>query len=395
MTKVLSYATIFLMLCLWYCCNSPSAPTKQPKTASTAQLPEIGGPFENREFFFIGMPDHIDAVDTSAGWTQPGAQKLVISGTIYHRDGRAPAPGVILYYYHTDKKGVYADREGLDRRVVRHGYLRGWVKSDENGRYAIYTSRPAPYPGSEQAAHIHPAIKEPCINQPYYIDEFVFDDDRFLTSAQRKRMENRGGSGILRVSTKGDIQIARHDIVLGLNIPDHPAAHLKNASGLEIGHDQPSFMPFHAYGPDKGSRACPVCKYGRNQGILYFVGNQPDWPDIRKWLLFLDQACLQRNGDLIAYFIYGNDNAYDAAKRRNELEALGKELGLQKIALTYVPSFSDTESEVHRSKVPQDTFNTFVVYRNRRIVDSFTGLKATEQNFQALLRSLERVGSEE
>ncbi len=48
-------------------------------------------------------------------------------------------------------------------------------------------------------AHIHTSIKEPNIDNEYYIDEFVFDDDKLLTGAKRKALENRGGSGVLRV----------------------------------------------------------------------------------------------------------------------------------------------------------------------------------------------------
>ena len=54
------------------------------------------------------------------------------------------------------------------------------------------------------------------------IDEFVFDDDILLTEEKRKKLENRGGSGILKVLNKGDLQIAAHNIILGLNIPNYP-----------------------------------------------------------------------------------------------------------------------------------------------------------------------------
>jgi protocatechuate 3,4-dioxygenase beta subunit len=170
---------------------------------------------------YIGMPENINSVDTSAGWTQNG-QKLLITGTIYNLDGKTPAPDVILYYYHTDIDGYYANNPDLDQQVERHGYIRGWVKSDKNGKYSIYTVRPAPYPNTDFEAHIHPAIKEPNIEKEYYIDEFVFDDDKLLTGEKRKKLQNRGGSGILSVIEKGDLQIAEHNIILGLNIPNYP-----------------------------------------------------------------------------------------------------------------------------------------------------------------------------
>ncbi len=349
----------------------------------------VGGPFENGEFLYIGMPENIKSIDTSAGWLQNG-QKLLITGTIYKLDGKTPAPNVILYYYHTDVNGVYAGKQGLDPRVVRHGYIRGWVKSDANGKYAIYTVRPAPYPNRNFEAHIHPAIKEPNIDKEYYIDESVFDDDKLLTGQKRKRLENRGGSGILRLFKKGDLQIAEHNIILGLNIPNYPETiKAENQSGLQIGEDQPSFGPFHAFGPDKGFRACPVCKYGRYHGIVYFVGNKPNWVDIKKWLTFLEQQSVERSKYLKAYFVYGNNNDYSKDSRQKELEKIGIELNLKNIALTFVPSFSDTDSEVHLSKINPDAENTFIIYRNRTIISKFINLKATEENFRLLVTELD------
>jgi protocatechuate 3,4-dioxygenase beta subunit len=211
---------VFLISVLQGCSGQTGNSTSNNPASKTAQG-VVGGPFENGDFLYIGMPDQIRSVDTSAGWSQDG-QKLLIRGTIYKADGRTPAPDVILYYYHTDINGYYPDREGLDPRVVRHGYIRGWVKSDEKGKYAIFTVRPAPYPQSDSPAHIHPAIKEPGIDKEYYIDEFVFDDDVLLTQSKRDALENRGGSGILKVSLQGDLAVAEHDILLGLNIPNYP-----------------------------------------------------------------------------------------------------------------------------------------------------------------------------
>ncbi len=349
----------------------------------------VGGSFENGEFMFIGMPENIKSIDTSKGWTQKG-QKLLVTGTIYKLDGKTPAPNVILYYYHTDINGVYAGKQGLDSRIIRHGYIRGWVKSDVNGKYSIYTIRPAPYPNSNFEAHIHPSIKEPNIEKEYYIDEFVFDDDELLTGEKRKKMENRGGSGILRLFKKNDLQIAEHNIILGLNIPNYPEKiKTELQSGLQIGEEQPSFIPFHAFGPDKGSRACPVCKYGRYHGIVYFVGNNPTWDDIKKWLTFLEQQSIARSKYLKAYFVYGNDHDYSKDKRQKELEKIGIELNLKNIALTFVPSFSDTESEANLNKINPDMENTFIIYRNRSIIDKYINLKPTQEIFNLLSKKLD------
>jgi len=202
-------------------CNAQSDSKNLIESSQYDDSKVVGGPFENGEFMYIGMPDEIKSIDTSDGWWLDG-QKLLITGSIFKLDGKTPAPNVILYYYQTDIKGYYSNKKGLDPRVARHGYIRGWVKSDSNGKYAIYTVRPAPYPNADEPAHIHPAVKEPNIKNEYYIDEFVFENDPLLNDSKRKRLENRGGSGILKVQNSGELQIAEHDIVLGLNIPNYP-----------------------------------------------------------------------------------------------------------------------------------------------------------------------------
>ncbi len=377
---------LIILSALFTCCTGQ--PKTNSKTASD-KVGMVGGPFENGEFMYIGMPEHINAIDTSAGWPQKG-QKLLITGTIYKLDGITPAPNVILYYYHTDINGVYSGNQALDPRVVRHGYIRGWVKSDSNGKYAIYTVRPAPYPNSKFEAHIHPSIKEPNIDKEYYIDEFVFDDDPLLTAEKRKKLPNRGGSGILRSYTKDDLQIAVNNIILGLNIPNYPETlKTKFQSGLQIGEDQPSFIPYHAYGPDQGSRACPVCKYGRYHGIIYFVGRHPNWNDIKKWLSFLEQQSVERNKYLKAYFVYGNGLNYTKDTRQKDLEHLGSELYLKKLALTFVPSFSDTASEIYLNKLNPNVENTFIIYRNRTIIDKYINLAPTTENFNKLTKALD------
>ena len=352
----------------------------------------IGGPFENGDFMYIGMPKHIPSIDTSPGWLEEG-QKLLITGTILQHDGITPAPNVIVYYYQTDTKGAYSNRKDLDQKVARHGYIRSWVKSDENGKYAIYTVRPAPYPNREDPAHIHPSIKEPNIDTEYYIDAFVFDDDPLLTSKKRNAMDNRGGSGVLRLLQKGDLQIAEHNIILGLNIPNYPSANNRQeaSSGRNIGEDVISFTPYHAWGPDRSTKTCPICKYGRYQGILYFVGKHTDWEEVKKWLVYLERESFERQKYLKAYFVYANELGQSNDKLITHLESIGKALNLQKVALTFVPSFSDHASEIDMNKINPAVENTFIIYKQSNIVSKFINLKPSPKNFALLSEALDKT----
>jgi protocatechuate 3,4-dioxygenase beta subunit len=351
----------------------------------------VGGGCDGCELMYVGIPEIIKSVDTSAGWSENG-QKLLITGRVYKLGGRIPAPDVIIYYWQTDNNGYYSPTERIDPKAKRHGHIRGWVKSNENGQYAICTNKPAPYPNESMPAHIHIAIKEPNIKDEYYIDEFVFDDDPLLTGPKRKSLENRGGSGILRILLDKELQIAEHNIILGLNIPNYPKqSQTKLNSGLEIGEDNPSFTPFHAYGPDKGTETCPVCKYGRFHGIVYFVGNSPNWSDIKNWLSFLERESVARSKYLKVYFVYGDDKDYTRESRRNLLENLGDQLNIKNIALTFVPSFYDERSEVILNKINPNVDNTFIIYKNRSIIEKFVNLKPTSSNYQLISQTLDKT----
>ncbi|MFM8744156.1 MAG: intradiol ring-cleavage dioxygenase, partial [Cytophagales bacterium] len=184
-------------------------------------------------------------------------------------------------------------------------------------------------------------------------------------------------------------------IILGLNIPNYPSATWKEqSSGLESGEDSPSFGPTHAGGPDKGTEACPVCKYGRYHGILYFVGNRPNWSDIKKWLPFLETESQMRGKYLKVYFVYGNEKGYDRESLQGELAAIGKELAIRQVALTFVPSLRDTISEVHLNKIDPVNENTFVIYRNRTIIDKRVNLSPNDANFQLIRGILDNTKTE-
>jgi len=382
-----------LLVSLLTSCNGQTKSNNQnPNVSKTDTKKIVGGGCDGCELMFVDMPTTISSIDTSAGWTDKG-QKLLVTGTVYEIDGKTPAPNVIIYYWQTDNNGYYSLKQGMSEEAKRHGYIRGWLKTDGNGKYSLYTIRPAPYPNEKLPAHIHLSIKEPDIEDEYYVDEINFDDDKLLIPHFKKYpQENRGGSGVVRVLLKDDLQIAEHDIVLGLNIPNYPKKlDAEVLSSLNIGEDQPSFIPFHAFGPDKGTRTCPVCKYGRYHGIIYFVGNNPNWEEIKLWLTFLEKESIAREKYLKAYFVYGNSKDFNKNNRQQELENIGTELGLKKTALTFVQSFKDTESEANLNKINPNVENTFILYKHRSIIDKYINLKPTDENFKLLSKTLDKT----
>lgn len=183
----------------------------------------IGGRCEGCEAIYESpVPfDALNETDTLPIFNEPGP-KLIVSGTVYKRDGRTPAPDVVLYVYQTDQTGQYRKTGKETGWGKRHGSIRGWMKTNAKGEYRFYTIRPASYSKTGPPAHIHITVKEPDKNE-YYIDDFLFDDDPFLTGDDRRRQPNRGGNGILKTEEKNGVRYARRDIVLGLNVTDYPA----------------------------------------------------------------------------------------------------------------------------------------------------------------------------
>lgn len=378
-------------------CNGQSNSNKDMAPDTTSN---VGGDFENREFTYYGIPKIISATDTSSGWHQNG-QKLLLTGIVYQIDGKTPVPNVLLYYYQTNTDGKYLHKVEEKRSMPpnelgqTHGYIRGWVKTDSLGRYFIYTVRPGVYPTKDAPAHVHITVKEPNDINEYYIDDFVFDDDKLANTAYRNKMENRCGSGVLRLVQKDNLFIGERNLILGLNIPGYTRK-LSNEinSGRNVGEDVISFIPFHAWGPDKGTRTCPICKYGWYHGILYFVGNNPNWAEIKQWLPYLESESKKREKHLKVYFVYGNQKDYNKTARELELEKLGKELNLERVALTFVPSFSDTVSEINLNKINSNVNNTFLLYKRSKIVDKFVNLEPNQNNFKLISERLDQTINE-
>lgn len=209
-------AVPFLLFSIHVAC-SQRAPTHND------ELPiekNVGGGCEGCEAVHEYGSRKLNAVDTLPDFNSPDP-KMLISGTIYHSDGKTPAQDVILYIYHTDQSGVYPLRGDEKAWAKRHGYIRGWIRTGPDGKYAFYTLRPGAYPGGQNPAHIHPVIKERGY-KAYWIDEYLFADDPILSKHERENQPGRGGSGIIQpVKDDNGMQIATRDIILGLNIPGY------------------------------------------------------------------------------------------------------------------------------------------------------------------------------
>ena len=145
-------------------------------------------------------PDSVNSKATLSG-PDDKAERILITGTIYKADGKTVAPNTLIYLYHTDVHGIYG-RSGEHR----HGRYRGWMLTDERGRYEFESILPASYPNSTIAKHIHMTLTTRGMKEES-VDSILFDGDRFLTA--RDRAINRGGYDPVLKLTKGSDGVSR------------------------------------------------------------------------------------------------------------------------------------------------------------------------------------------
>ena len=129
------------------------------------------------------------------------ADRILISGTIYKADGKTVAPSTLIYLYHTDVHGIYG--RGSEHR---HGRYRGWMLTDEQGRYEFESIMPASYPNSTISRHIHMTLTGRDHKEDW-VDSILFEGDRFLTA--RERVPQRGGFNPVLTMEKGSDGILR------------------------------------------------------------------------------------------------------------------------------------------------------------------------------------------
>lgn len=147
---------------------------------------------------YCGAPDSPPASELS--WSaviarpeEPG-ERMIVSGVVYEPDGRTPAPGVLVYLWHTDATGIYPRSSDQRGNARRHGRLRAWLITDADGRYQIETIKPAPYPNESLAAHIHATLTREGQSERW-IEDFLFEGDPFISEREALASKEAGRFG--------------------------------------------------------------------------------------------------------------------------------------------------------------------------------------------------------
>lgn len=141
-------------------------------------------------------PASVGSVARIAPESEPGTP-LVIDGRVYQTDGRTPAAGITVFAYQTDARGLY-DAPANGPHSWR---LKGWAVTDAEGRFRFHTIRPASYPNSSIAQHVHLHLEGPDVPRRW-TTELRFADDPKLSARERTQSERAGMFGGVRPVTR-------------------------------------------------------------------------------------------------------------------------------------------------------------------------------------------------
>src|SRR5262245_47829211 len=125
----MSRIVLFAIICLFACQSPNTQSSVAQKTASVDPGEDsCNSPDAPVNCCFAHMPASVDEIIEIAAKDEPG-DRMIISGRLLHTDGKTPYPGVLLYAYHTDAKGIYS-KNGQEKGSQKwHGHLHGWGRS--------------------------------------------------------------------------------------------------------------------------------------------------------------------------------------------------------------------------------------------------------------------------
>ncbi len=135
---------------------------------------------------------------------EPG-EPVILTGTIFKKDGVSPDSGITLFLYQTDAGGYYH----RPKEDVFHPRIYGWIRTDNTGCYEIHTIKPAPeIAAPNEPAHIHVHIFGKGIPE-HFLHEFWFEGDTRITKEDSTGFTKLGSFSPIVTLKKGDDGIWR------------------------------------------------------------------------------------------------------------------------------------------------------------------------------------------
>lgn len=166
--------------------------------------------YKKRSAIYDYTEVNLNNTDTIADF-EAKAEKLKITGTIYHSDGITPAKDVILYICQPDENGNFQlKKDDKRKRFVQH---RAWIKTDADGKYTFYTFMPGKLLRTKELKQILRTIKEPG-KQEQELTPFFFNDDPLIPSLTLA-CRAEAVKSMLRLEEKDGMLVGTRDIRLG------------------------------------------------------------------------------------------------------------------------------------------------------------------------------------
>ncbi len=126
---------------------------------------------------------------------EPGTP-IVISGVVTDATG-APLPNASVYVYQTDARGYY---DPSNPRASDNPRLKGYIRTDAQGRYEFRTIRPGSYPGTRNPGHVHYHVNASGHRERVF--EIVFEGDSLIPPQWREQAKSED-SGVAIVTLSG------------------------------------------------------------------------------------------------------------------------------------------------------------------------------------------------
>jgi protocatechuate 3,4-dioxygenase beta subunit len=156
------------------------------------------------------------------------------------------------------------------------------------------------------------------------------------------------------------------------------------SSGIAIGTEAPAFDPYHVSGKDKGTKTCPMCKYGmKTDGLMIWIND--DLKNYEKMVSFLEAQYLTKSAShWKTFIIFMNPGCEKAAVLKQKLGDFAQKLNLKNVAFTFINSPTDAET-AGVYKINPSVRNTIFAYKKRIITKKIVNFDTNNENFGSLV----------
>ncbi|MFZ6013708.1 MAG: hypothetical protein ACOYXT_25440 [Bacteroidota bacterium] len=163
-------------------------------------------------------------------------------------------------------------------------------------------------------------------------------------------------------------------------------------SGPNVGEDCPAFDPRHVWGPDRGTTACPMCKYGYRQGVIIWM-NTDDWNNAGHLVQAFEEQIHRKGLKRIRVFlVYMNPDKKKRAEVESMLIGFAKKNELKKVAVTYIPEPTDPKTAgLYDINPDSKVRNTVIVYKSRGVFEKFVNFNADAASIGKLISAIDKA----